>query len=185
MKLNGNRAVQSGWQRAKSRFATDFSREHSFQPFTKQKRGGLFAQRVCLLLLVVISVKVHNCVVAHADENPLHYQPLMKPGLHSVAGEGQNFFVKTVMLPLSFYANVLSRVDGDRCPSHPPCSLYARQAVNQYGTLLGLWMMVDRLIHERTEIVRGAAIGHVVEATDGRALVLDTLEENDFWLRAP
>lgn len=144
----------------------------------------LFYKRIFFLLLW-FSLEGSFCAMAQATENPLAYRPLAKSIEEGLVGEHQNFLVKAILLPLSFYAEILSRVDGDRCPSQPSCSLYARQAIDRHGAVLGFWMTVDRLIHERTEIVRGARQGRVVRLKDGRARVLDTLEANDFWLHDP
>ena len=119
---------------------------------------------------------------AHAAaENPLAYRPVESPPVARLVGGKQNILVKGVLLPLSFYAKILSRVDGDRCPSYPTCSLYARQAVDRHGALVGLWMTVDRLIHERTDIARSGPEGRVVRFKDGRVRLLDALDGNDFW----
>ncbi len=48
------------------------------------------------------------------------------------------------------YRATVSRVDGDRCPSHPTCSAYARQAVSRYG-LLGIVLTAGRLQAEADE----------------------------------
>ena len=115
----------------------------------------------------------------HAIENPLAYRPLPIAIKQPVIDKDQNFLVKGVMWPLSFYATVLSRVDGDRCPSCPNCSLYSQQAFRRHGAVLGLWMTVDRLIHERTDIIQAQK----ARFSDGRLCVLDPLDGNDRWLR--
>ncbi len=48
------------------------------------------------------------------------------------------------------YRATVSRVDGDRCPSHPTCSAYAREAVSRYG-LLGVVLTAGRLVAEADE----------------------------------
>ena len=137
------------------------------------------------ILLFLFFFSVCFSTVAQAAENPLAYRPVVRPAEDSPVGEAPNLLVKVVSLPLSFYTHVLSRVDGDRCPSQPTCSLYARRAVDRHGAVLGLWMTVDRLIHERTEIVRSGKLGRVVRLKDGRFRAGDPLEASDFWLRDP
>ena len=162
-------------------------------------RGEIFGMRLCDFIEVRLMKQPHGgylvgfgallcfwgyaCTLAHAQENPLFYRPVNQETASSVQQADQNILVQMVQLPLSFYAKVLSRLDGDRCPSSPNCALYARQAMDRHGAVWGLWMTVDRLIHERTEIVRGAQQGRVVRVQDGSKRVLDTLEANDFWLR--
>ncbi len=114
-----------------------------------------------------------------AGENPLAHEPPPEER-GPVAGDESVWrgLGGLLLKPLSFYSNILSRIDGDRCPSTPNCSLYAHRAVAGHGPLLGLWMTVDRLIHERTEIRRGRP----VRGADGVLRVADPLAENDFWL---
>ena len=114
---------------------------------------------------------------AEAAENPLAYRSPEPPVLETSGRP--NALARLLLLPVSFYSRILSRLDGDRCPSYPSCSLYARKAVRRYGPALGLWMTVDRLIHERTTIRRG----RLVRLKDGALRVADPLEENVFWLR--
>ncbi|GAB4266772.1 MAG: hypothetical protein Kow0092_19860 [Deferrisomatales bacterium] len=49
------------------------------------------------------------------------------------------------------YRSTVSRVDGDRCPSHPTCSRYATEAVGRYGPLLGAALTAGRLLGEADE----------------------------------
>ena len=49
------------------------------------------------------------------------------------------------------YRATVSRVDGDRCPSHPTCSAYAREAVTRYGAFLGTLLTAGRLVGEADE----------------------------------
>lgn len=78
---------------------------------------------------------------------------------------------------IRFYQAVAGPVDGRRCPSYPVCSLYARQALERYGLLVGSWMMLDRLIHEFDDVHRGPWI-----LVHGRVRLNDTLERNTAWV---
>jgi putative component of membrane protein insertase Oxa1/YidC/SpoIIIJ protein YidD len=75
-----------------------------------------------------------------------------------------------------FFQTYISPVDGDRCPSYPTCSQYAREAVRKHGVLVGLVMTFDRLIHESDEI-RVAPLVRVGESYRH----YDPVENNDFW----
>jgi len=79
--------------------------------------------------------------------------------------------------PLAMYQRWLGHLDGRPCPSYPVCSLYAKQALDMHGPLLGSWLMLDRLIHEADDVRRGPW----VMAVDGQRLY-DPLNRNDFWL---
>lgn len=52
---------------------------------------------------------------------------------------------------LRAYRATVSRVDGDRCPSHPTCSQYALEAVRTHGPLLGAVLTAGRLQAEADE----------------------------------
>ena len=56
------------------------------------------------------------------------------------------------------YQRTVSRVDGDRCPSHPTCSQYAVQALREHGPLLGTALTAGRLISEADEAAFAARI---------------------------
>jgi hypothetical protein len=78
---------------------------------------------------------------------------------------------------LSVYKKHISPVNGDGCPSYPSCSLYAEQAMKKHGFFVGWIMTVDRLIHEGKEETKVSPYINV----DGENLILDPVENNDFW----
>lgn len=77
---------------------------------------------------------------------------------------------------LEFFQEVISPVDGSRCPSYPTCSAYSRQAYQKHGALLGTLMTVDRLIHEVSE----EHYAPVIEV-GGVRRIYDPLSANEFW----
>jgi putative component of membrane protein insertase Oxa1/YidC/SpoIIIJ protein YidD len=131
------------------------------------------------LLLTVICFDISVCFA-----NQLAYMPIASPlptaaattMMKPVDEQEKSLFSLVLSVPLAFYAGTLSRIDGDRCPSYPNCSRYAREAFSLHCGLYGLWMTVDRLIHERTAITRGPFI-----KKNNRVYVYDTVAENDFW----
>ena len=46
---------------------------------------------------------------------------------------------------MTVYQRFVSPVSGKHCPMYPSCSSYAKQAVHDHGTLLGVMMAFDRL----------------------------------------
>ena len=96
------------------------------------------------------------------------------------------FFWKNFDLPTSspqgfgvhFYQHVLGHLDGRSCPAYPVCSVYAREAIAEHGVLIGSWLMMDRLIHETSDL----SIGPWIKWQDETRLY-DPLGRNDFWLR--
>ena len=80
-----------------------------------------------------------------------------------------------------FYQDHISPVDGDRCPMHPSCSEYARQAIQKHGPVLGWIMACDRLIRCGRDEVRLAPIRMV----NTQPHTLDPVAANDFWWFTP
>ncbi len=115
-----------------------------------------------------------------ADTNPLAYRPLPAPTKTETRQPG--LLTQWLLLPLSLYTNTISRVDSDRCPSYPSCSQYAKEALQRHGVIPGLWLAIDRLIHERTEIHTNT---HRIHLKDGTVRIPDQLDANDFWFFQP
>ena len=82
---------------------------------------------------------------------------------------------------ISLYSKHISTVDGDRCPSFPPCSAYSAQAFKKHGFFMGWMMTVDRLIHEGKEETKVSP----VIFSGGKWKIYDPVENNDFWWDFP
>ena len=78
---------------------------------------------------------------------------------------------------IKFFQNVISPVDGDRCPMYPSCSEYGVQALRKHGPFLGFVMIADRLMHERDEMTYAPTV-----IVNGMRRYYDPVENNDFWL---
>jgi putative membrane protein insertion efficiency factor len=52
---------------------------------------------------------------------------------------------KFIIFPIVFYQKVVSPCLPSKCRFYPSCSQYAREAIDQYGLVQGLWMMFHRL----------------------------------------
>jgi len=83
-------------------------------------------------------------------------------------------------LPLRFLRDVISRVDGARCPMYPTDTQFALEAARRHGPVIGLLFLVDRLFHEWSETKRAQVV-----RIHGRDRFYDPLDANDFWLRDP
>jgi len=75
-----------------------------------------------------------------------------------------------------FYQYAVSPVIGSRCSMYPSCSSYSLLVLKKHGGLIGFAMTVDRLMHEADELRSGPLI-----EDNGRYLVYDPVENNDFW----
>jgi len=72
---------------------------------------------------------------------------------------------------LKIYQNYFSVVLTSHCPMYPSCSNYSIQAIRRYGSLKGIMMTADRLIHESTEMREAPVI-----QVGGRSLCFDPAE---------
>ncbi|MBF0147674.1 MAG: membrane protein insertion efficiency factor YidD [Magnetococcales bacterium] len=131
------------------------------------------------IILVFLAMTSFFCPLADGEENPLAFRPLSAAS--SDHASGMNGLTQALLFSLSFYSSTVGMVDGNRCPSFPSCSLYARAALRRHGLIPGIWLTVDRLIHERDELGRH----DLVRLHDGSIRVPDTLDENDFWYFTP
>ena len=75
-----------------------------------------------------------------------------------------------------FFGRYISSVDGSQCPSSPTCSSYSAKVFKKHGFFMGWVMTVDRLLHEADE----SSVSPVVYFR-GRQLILDPVENYDFW----
>lgn len=69
----------------------------------------------------------------------------------SAAGESTSPAALPFLWAIALYRTVVSPVDGDRCPSSPTCSAYAREAFGEHGPALGFALTAGRLIAEADE----------------------------------
>lgn len=131
---------------------------------------------ITISLLLFISLLL---VIGESKANPLAYQPLHARQLPSIEQNPPGQGAAGVLLAaLAFWNSYLSPIDGERCPLYPSCATYARQAIHKHGGLLGGWMTIDRLLHERSEI----SSGELITSTKKKSYVVDRLSMNDFWL---
>lgn len=79
---------------------------------------------------------------------------------------------------LKAYRATVSRVDGDRCPSHPTCSAYALEAVRTHGPVLGAVLTAGRLQAEADEAAFAPRI-----FVGGRWKVYSPVEDDLAFLR--
>jgi len=85
---------------------------------------------------------------------------------------------KPEAMVMHYYRHVMGQLDGRSCPSYPVCSLYASQAIERYGFLLGSWLTIDRVIHEGDDLYQGQWLN-----IDGETRLYDPLSRNDFWMQ--
>lgn len=89
-----------------------------------------------------------------------------------------SMLARTTAIPLiNLYQNYLSRFTITQCPSWPTCSHFSYQAITRHGLAIGVFMTVDRLIHEAGQIEQGKKV-----FVKGRGYcIYDPLANNDFW----
>lgn len=52
---------------------------------------------------------------------------------------------KLVVLPIKFYRYAISPMMASHCRFYPSCSAYALEAIEQHGTLKGVWLASKRI----------------------------------------
>lgn len=58
-----------------------------------------------------------------------------------------NLAIKQIaIILLSLYRNLISPIFGPTCRFYPSCSEYAKDAIERYGTWVGGWLAVKRLL---------------------------------------
>lgn len=96
-------------------------------------------------------------------------------GIDKRVGE-KSIFSLAAIKGIEFFQEVISPIDGDRCPMHPSCSNYGMQAIKKHGFIVGAMMTVDRLIRERDEVYYAPRV-----RINGRWRYFDPVQYNDFW----
>lgn len=77
-----------------------------------------------------------------------------------------------------YQRNVIGKFDGERGNGFPVNSLYAKQAMQEFGSGYGLLMTVDRLLRDWREIEK--PLTRIF--ADGRSRYVDSLQRNSFWV---
>jgi putative component of membrane protein insertase Oxa1/YidC/SpoIIIJ protein YidD len=136
--------------------------------------------RVFLLTVVLGAQAVQSSAAANLLNGPWEQEPervstAAQVTVRDTASPAARVFCGL----LAFFQQVISPVDGNRCPSHPTCSRYSVQAYRKHGVLLGTLMTVDRLVHEASE----ASFAPVIEV-HGVRRIYDPLSANEFWNRS-
>ena len=106
---------------------------------------------------------------------PLGFQP--RTGFHAVLSQPIEGGQRPLVLGLlAFYRVVVSPLNGSNSDLAPVHSLYAVQAIAAYGSLLGMVLITERLIHEPSEIPFAPSF-----TENGRIFHYDPLIWNVFW----
>jgi len=144
-------------------------------------KGEMRSRIHALLVVLALLTLGSQASPALAGEDPLH-GPWDSPAYRSsVLNQGASKNSTSMSAPLftsllSFFSTVISPVDGDRCPSHPTCAAYSKQAYQKHGAFVGTLMTVDRLIHEADEHKFSPRI-----EVYGVTRIYDPLSANEFW----
>jgi hypothetical protein len=138
-----------------------------------------FYLRIFFVILFVLLL----AMPVRAEEDPLHgpwdsplYRELVQKEKETRRDTSMSspFFISL----LNFFSQVISPVDGDRCPSYPTCAAYSKEAYQKHGALMGTLMTVDRLFHEADE----PRFSPSVEVY-GVGRIYDPVSANEFWKR--
>lgn len=168
-------------------------------PLPERFSAGGARLLVCLLLALALScagalsagaqMQRHPFPPLAGKPNPMRAPGLLSGpriplGLHPASG-----FQSLLALPveggqrplllslLRFYRTVVSSVNGSNSDLAPVHSLYAAQALVEFGSLMGMILVAERLIHEPGEIPFAPPF-----TENGRVFHYDPLIWNSFWL---
>jgi putative component of membrane protein insertase Oxa1/YidC/SpoIIIJ protein YidD len=146
------------------------------------KRLGLLGYWLMLIMLVILFTKAPPVLAA---EDPMN-GPWDSPQYKSLSQKqktsqrstsiGSPFFTSL----LTFFSEVISPVDGDRCPSYPTCAAYSKEAYQKHGAFIGTLMTVDRLFHEADEYRFSPTV-----KVYGVHRIYDPVSANEYWKRKP
>jgi hypothetical protein len=145
------------------------------------KRLALLGSWPMLLMLVAVFTKAPLVVAAEDPMNgpwdrPIHQSSAPKHNDHDNASIASGFFSSL----LTFFSEVISPVDGDRCPSYPTCAAYSKEAYQKHGAFVGTLMTVDRLFHEADEYRFSPTV-----KVYGVYRIYDPVSANEYWRREP
>ena len=143
------------------------------------KRLGLFGSCLMLLMLVTLFTKAPPVLAAEDPMNgpwdrPVHRSSAHKHNDRANVSIASGFFASL----LTFFSEVISPVDGDRCPSYPTCAVYSKEAYQKHGALVGTLMTVDRLFHEGDEHRFSPTVN-----VYGVHRIYDPVSANEYWKR--
>jgi putative component of membrane protein insertase Oxa1/YidC/SpoIIIJ protein YidD len=145
-------------------------------------RGNMLSRSLYVIVLICLFLLIPGVSTAeYPTEDPWDWPAKsetsrQKEALHKKPSLVTGFFTTL----LTFFSNVISPVDGDRCPSYPTCAAYSKQAYERHGAVLGTLMTVDRLFHEADE----SRFSPTVEVNGVRRLY-DPVSANEFWKKGP
>lgn len=77
------------------------------------------------------------------------------------------------------YSRFLHPAVSRGCPSFPSCSRYMAEAVREFGSVAGLILGLERLLHETGEL----DAGRIIMTPEGPR-VFDPIENNTFWWKS-
>jgi putative component of membrane protein insertase Oxa1/YidC/SpoIIIJ protein YidD len=144
-----------------------------------EMRSLIHALRVVLALLILSSQASPALAAEDFLHGPWDSPAYRSPALNQGATKDSISMTAPVFTSLlTFFSAVISPVDGDRCPSHPTCAAYSKQAYQKHGALVGTLMTVDRLIHEADEHKFSPRI-----EVYGVKRIYDPLSANELWKR--
>ena len=147
------------------------------------RHGSSFSKRIIYIFLFFLIFLCTSVPVQASDDafcgpwgeesfmeaSPHHTRPNQQPSDESILNLA---FINGV----EFFRDVISPIDGDRCPMYPSCSQYGVLVLRKHGPFMGFIMIADRLIHERDEMRYAPEI-----KVGDRWRYYDPLENNDFW----
>lgn len=111
-------------------------------------------------------------------ERPLRDARERKVQITDTVGDTTNPVKRGMGSMLRFHRNVLSPVDGPKCPYYPTCSQYSREAIELYGPMWGMILTADRFMRETHDTLESGTYPLVFV---GQWRPFDPPEHNWLW----
>lgn len=122
----------------------------NLNPYTDRRRapglkGSFFQRRTLNVQWFSRKIVLSFLIVA------LLTLPISGHGLEPSSTPSDPDTSSLLSLGIEGYQKLLSPVLDSNCYMQPSCSVYSKQALSEYGPVLGLLLTIDRLFHEANE----------------------------------
>ena len=138
----------------------------------------LWLLTVCLL--VAVPAFADDDMDPWTFERPVQEFPprVHAPADEAVGGETSHPIKRGFSTLFNLWRDVLSPLDGPKCPHYPTCSQFSRESIGMYGPAWGLVMTGNRLAREYPGLLEGGEY-RLIKRGDLRAY--DPPEQEWLW----
>lgn len=147
--------------------------KRSYNVFLKGSNSLAIAAFLVVFILAVKPALAMDMPWSVSASAPVFNSP---PSLPKSTENAQTSLFNPFVSLVKGFQVAISPVDGARCRMYPTCSAYSLDAFRRHGTIKGLVLTADRLLHEADEHDFAPVI-----IKYGVYRYYDPVERNDFW----